>query len=100
MLVSRSGHACSLLTSHRSKILVSGIFTSLLLIQLTIIGHPVGGSSKDHGKAMTSNEVYDVGTNKWTQGHDMVQARYDSAISWTPQLQLLITGIKNFHIDV
>ena len=57
MSQARSGHGCSLLTSDRSKIIVSG------------------GSYTDNGEAVDTTEVYDVSKDQWTSAQSMKQAR-------------------------
>ena len=57
MSQARSGHGCSLLTSDRTKIIVSG------------------GSYTDNGEAVDTTEVYDVAKDQWTSVQSMNQAR-------------------------
>ena len=57
MSQARSGHGCSLLTSDRTKVIVSG------------------GSYTDNGEAVDTTEVYDVAKDQWTSVQSMNQAR-------------------------
>ena len=58
MSQARSGHGCSLLTSDRSKIIVSG------------------GSRTDNGEAVDTTEIYDVANDQWMTVQSMNQPRF------------------------
>jgi len=76
MIEARSGHSCTLLTSDRSLVLVSG------------------GSKIVNGEAMTSSEIYNVDGNTWSATHNMVEPRFGHAVVKIGDKVLAIGGSR------
>ena len=65
----RSGHGCSHLTADGGHVIVTGRHVSPIHVSTHTC---LGGSRSENSEALASSEVYNVATNTWSPGPDMV----------------------------